>query len=118
MQMIHLQRFDRRSTRWRLAHNHRACKLEMFIPSLAARIKQAHDLICFRINSTQIWPLESIASATGERQIFRYSPTTMLYGNNVVYMEGQFQDGFRHPAILAQPARPPTDELSQLGCHG
>jgi hypothetical protein len=75
--------------------------LEVTLPSVPTRIKQADDFSRPRIAAREIWPFVQIARIAGEREVREERASAMLPWNNVVHVERQFIRGLWNATVLA-----------------
>jgi len=68
---------------------------------MLARMKEPHDLAGFGVHAGEVWPFVAVAEAAGQRQVVQFTRATVLPGNYVVNVEGNFGKGLRKAAVLA-----------------
>ena len=97
----------------RRAPSHRKCSPPIIFP----RVEEAHGSAGFRIDPRNVRTLEAVAVRASQRQIVFHGLAAVLFGDDVVDLEGQRQRPVRHPAILAALGGPLPDAGEQLAIH-
>ncbi len=80
---------NRRSTRGCKTPKSRAMPPEVVGPAVAAGMMELGDIMCFYVDSNDVWALVPIAPGAGQGQVAQLSFPAMLAGDDVVDLKGQ-----------------------------
>src|SRR5262249_52359567 len=95
-----------------------AIETEMFVPGIAARVKEQHDVARQRIDAREIRPLVGVASPARPGQIALVVVVEMLLRDDMLDMERQEQRGWlRQLAVFAAVAGAAADKFTNLRVH-
>jgi hypothetical protein len=116
LRRIHRQDADRRAPDRGQSDGNDAIVSQVFLPPVAARMEESHDLIRHRINSGQVRPFVEVAMMTRKREVRRIVGATVLPGDNVFDVKRHEREvRLSEPAILAALSCSLADELANRG---
>ena len=64
-------------------------------------MKEKCNLARFRIDASQIWALVAITKATRQGQVFHFVSASVLPGNDMIAVEGNFSKSFGEMTVFA-----------------
>jgi hypothetical protein len=100
IRIVDAEDVDRNAARRRFAAQGRSGPFEMIAPIIYSRMKESNNLTAGGIRARDVRPFVPIAVQTGEGQIFRDGPASVLPRNDVVDVKRQRIDVGGKVAIL------------------
>ena len=82
---------------------------EVGFSGLGHFIKQTRDLTGSRIRAGEVRAFIGVAEAARQRQILYHRLAAVLFGDDMVNVEGQFGEGFREMTVFAPVLSPGAD---------
>jgi hypothetical protein len=80
-------------------------------------MKEGHDLLGQRIDSSEVWTLMEIAAVASQRQVVWIIGAAVLLGYDVFHMMDEFAVFLVQPAIFATLASPEPNEFPSDCVH-
>ena len=90
---------------------------KVLCPPVTTRVKQRRHFSGPWVDPRQVWPLAEITPVASQGEIVGVFGPTVLFGNDVFHVVGQFAVLLAEQAVLATVVRPSPHKLPRGGVH-